>query len=64
MHGCGSCRWMCVCDKIVIVNVTLLVDNRGQSLALFFSAPGLVIAQARGTILGPAIRAFAFHLWR
>ena len=40
---------MCVCDKFVRCNVTLLVDNSASSLALcLFSAPGLVIAQAKG----------------
>ena len=46
---CVACGWMCVCDKFVICNVTLLVDNSASSLALcLFSAPGLVIAQAKG----------------
>ena len=40
---------MCVCDKVVNCNVTLLVDNSVLSLALcLFSAPGLVLARASG----------------
>ena len=49
VHACVAGGWMCVCDKVVICNVTLLVDNSDLSLALcLFSAPGLVIARASG----------------